>query len=89
MNEIPTWEQFIRFVLQGLSNGTTMQIHEFKEHLTNIPCNKVISNDAQNVLAWAFLIYIWQLTQLIIKYSVGVETRKTLKIVRVDEDYFA
>lgn len=67
MNEITTREQFIRFVLQGLSNGTTMQIHEFKEHLTNI----------------------WQLTQLIIKHSVGVETRKTLKIVRVDEDYFA
>lgn len=58
MNEITTREQFIRFVLQGLSNGTTMQIHEFKEHLTNIPCNKVIAYDARNVLAWAFLIYM-------------------------------
>lgn len=62
MNEIPTWEQFIRFVLQGLSNGTTLQVHELKErvadivglteeqHLKTLPSGQPV---AENRIAWA------------------------------------
>lgn len=62
MNEIPTWEQFIRFVLQGLSNGTTLRVHELKERVANIvglteeqrlktlPSGQPV---AENRIAWA------------------------------------
>lgn len=62
MNEIPTWEQFIRFVLQGLSNGTTLRMHELKEQVANIvglteeqrlktlPSGQSV---AENRIAWA------------------------------------
>lgn len=62
MNEIPTWEQFIRFVLQGLSNGTTLRVNELKERVANIvglteeqrlktlPSGQPV---AENRIAWA------------------------------------
>lgn len=62
MNNIPTWEQFIRFVLQCLSKGDTLQVHELKEHVANIvglteeqrlktlPSGQPV---AENRIAWA------------------------------------
>lgn len=62
MNEIPTWEQFIRFVLQGLSNGTTLRVNELKGRVANIvglteeqrlktlPSGQPV---AENRIAWA------------------------------------
>ncbi|MCX8643961.1 restriction endonuclease [Bifidobacterium sp. B4081] len=62
MNNIPTWEQFIRFVLQCLSKGDTLQVHELKDQVANIvglteeqrlktlPSGQPV---AENRIAWA------------------------------------
>lgn len=36
MNDLLTWEQFIRLVLHALSNNSTLQVHGFTEQVTNI-----------------------------------------------------
>ena len=62
MNNIPTWEQFIRFVLQCLSKGDTLQVYELKDQVANIvglteeqrlktlPSGQPV---AENRIAWA------------------------------------
>ncbi|AKV55316.1 Mrr restriction system protein [Bifidobacterium actinocoloniiforme DSM 22766] len=44
---------------------------------------------AQEVPSRIILIDGKRLTQLMIAYGIGVETKETVKVVRIDEDYFA
>lgn len=89
MNEIPTWEQFIRFVLQGLSNGTTLRVHELKERVINIAKESYRGAPfyVRNVPSRISPIVGRQLTLLKIKHSSNIEDQKALEIVQVGKGY--